>query len=113
MVCFEERFKAAMALEGSTRLDEALDISQNLGCYDFIPGPQYWERYGRQLARQRGIINPDSSAGVCFNYASYCKAESERLGLQPCAEGYIARNEREFIYEFSRQSRQEPELTMQ
>jgi len=102
MICFEERFRAAVELEGSTRLDEALDISQNLQCYDFIPEPQYWERFGRQLAQQRGIINPDSPAAMYFDYAAYCKAEINRLGLQPCSHGYIARNSQEFICEFSK-----------
>ena len=113
MPCFEERFRAAMALEGCTRLDHALDISQNLGCYDFIPEPTKWEQYGRHLARQDRIINPDNPAAMYFDYTAYCKAEIERLGLQPCAQGYIARNDREFIYEFSRPPQQEQGLSFQ
>ena len=109
--CFEERFRAAMELEGCTRLDEALDISQNLRCYDFIPKEEHWEDFGKHLAHQRGIIKPNSPADKYFDYAAYCKSEFGRLGLHPCAEGYIARNDREFIHEFS-QPAQGPELSM-
>ena len=32
-----EHLESAMEIEGCTRLDFALDISQNLDCYDFVP----------------------------------------------------------------------------
>jgi len=73
MVCFEEKFKAAMELENCTRLDDALDISQNLHCFDFVPFEQHWEKFGRDLVRQRKIINPDSVMGSYFDYAAYCR----------------------------------------
>jgi len=113
MPCFEAHLRAAMELENCTRLDHALDISQNLACFDFIPEPQQRERYGRHLARQRGVVNPDSPAALYFDYEAYCKAEIERLGLKPCAQGYIARNDREFIFEFSSPPRQEQGLSLQ
>ncbi len=102
MACFEDRLLAAMALEDCTRLDEALDISQNLRCYDFVPDESKWDRFGKELARRNKIVDPNSTAGMYFDYAAYCKAEIERLGLQPCAHGHIARNDQEFIREFSR-----------
>lgn len=112
MACFEERFRAAMELEGCTRLDHALDISQNLGCYDFIPTEQHWERFGTELARRNDIVKPDSPAGQYFDSIAYCKAEIEQMGLQPCAHGYIARNDQEFIHEFS-QPLQEQGMSIQ
>ena len=102
MACFEERLRAAMELEGCSRLDEALDISQNLRCYDFVPSEQDWEKFGKELARRNKIVDPGSTAGLYFDYAAYCKAEIERLCLKPCTYGYIARNDQEFIREFSR-----------
>ncbi|RJE46597.1 MULTISPECIES: hypothetical protein [unclassified Dehalobacter] len=104
MICFEERFRAAMELEGCTRLDEALDITQNLRCYDFIPTEQHWEKFGKDLARKRKIVDPDTAIGMYFDYAAYCKTEINRLRLKPCAHGYIARNSQEFICEFSRRN---------
>ncbi len=112
MACFEDWFRAAMELESCTRLDEALDISLNLRCYDFIPDERHWEYIGKKLALRDKIVDPDSTAGMYFNYAAYCKAEVERLGLQPCTYGYIARNNQEFIREFSRPTN-EPSLSMQ
>ncbi|MDD3229970.1 MAG: hypothetical protein PHE09_12245 [Oscillospiraceae bacterium] len=102
MICFEERFRAAMELEGCTRLDEALDISQNLRCYDFVPAQQHWEKFGEDLARKRKLVEHGTDAEIYFNYATYCKDEINRLGLKPCVHGYIARNSQEFICEFSR-----------
>jgi hypothetical protein len=113
MKCFEEWFQAAMQLEGCTRLDEALDISKNLDCYDFVPTEQHWERFGKDLARRNKIINPDSPMAQYFDYAMYCKAEIERLNLEPCALGYIARNSREFIYGFSKSSTEPQTPTME
>lgn len=101
MPFFHERFQAAMELEGCTRLDEALDISQNLDCYDFVPSEQHWEKFGRDLAQKRELVHPSSPMGMYFDYAAYCKAEIEALDLRPCGDGYIARNEKEFIREFS------------
>ena len=112
MPCFDEYFRAAMELEGCTRLDEALDISQNLNCYDFIPAEEYWERFGRRLAGRSGIVDPDSAAAPYFDYAGYCKSEIERLGLKRCADGYIARNGRAFLHEFSEPAPQEQNLSL-
>jgi hypothetical protein len=112
MTCFDEYFRAAMELEGCTRLDEALDISQNLNCYDFIPSEEHWEKFGRRIAERAGIIAPNSTAALYFDYAAYCKSEIEHLGLKHCADGYIARNDQAFIHEFSEPSPQEQSLSL-
>ena len=112
IACFDKYFRAAMELEGCTRLDEALDISQNLNCYDFIPSEEHWERFGRRLAGRSGIVDPDSAAALYFDYAGYCRSEIERLGLKRCADGYIARNGQELIHEFSEPSPQEQNLSL-
>lgn len=109
--CFEEWFRAAMELESCIRLDEALDISENLDCYDFIPDESQWEHFGQELARRNKIIDPGSTAGMYFDYAAYCKAEIERLSLKPCTYGYIARNDHEFITMYSR-AQLEPDLSI-
>ncbi|QNK39963.1 hypothetical protein [Caproicibacter fermentans] len=112
MPCFDEYFRTAMELEGCTRLDEALDISQNLNCYDFIPSEEHWEKFGRRIAERSGIVDPDSAAAMYFDYAGYCKSEIERLGLKRCADGYIARNGRAFLHEFSEPAPQEQNLSL-
>lgn len=112
MPCFDEYFRAAMELEGCTRLDEALDISQNLNCYDFIPPEEHWEKFGRRIAERSGIVDPDSATAPYFDYAAYCRSEIERLGLKRCADGYIARNDRAFLHEFSKPAPQEQNLSL-
>jgi hypothetical protein len=112
MPCFDEYFRAAMELEGCTRLDEALDISQNLNCYDFIPSEEHWEKFGRRIAARSGIVDPDGAAAPYFNNAAYCRSEIERLGLKHCAEGYIARNDRVFLHEFSEPAPREQNLSL-
>ncbi|WP_313180779.1 hypothetical protein [Lacrimispora sp.] len=102
MICLEERFQAAMELEGCNRLDEALDISQNLHCYDFIPLEKHWEKFGMDLVRKRKIINPDSVMNSYFDYAAYCRNEIMQGGLQQGCHGYISRNDKEFVYQFSK-----------
>lgn len=110
MPFFQERFEAAMELEGCTRLDEALDISQNLCCYDFIPSKPHWEKFGRDLILKREDVHPSSPMGMYFDYTGYCKAEIEALNLQPCEDGYIARNEKEFVREFSKESQEQGQI---
>lgn len=99
--CFHQHWQAAMELEGCTRLDHALDISQNLHCYDFVPSKEHWEKYGRALAGSQKIVDPNSRIGKHFDYKAFAAAEIQRLDLQPCAHGYIRRNEQEFSYEYS------------
>lgn len=103
---FMERFLSALELEGCTRLDEALDISQNLDCYDFVPTKPLWESYGRELAVKRGVLKPCGELEQYFDSAAYAQAEIRELGLTPCEHGYAARNGREFQYEYSQPPQQ-------
>lgn len=100
---FIENLESAMELEGCTRLDFALDISQNLNCYDFAPKDDKLERHGRLLAKKNGIVEPDTILGDNFDYTLYAKAEIEKKGLEPCKNGFIKLNEEEFHYEFSKE----------
>ena len=101
MPFFIEHLESAMELEGCTRLDFALDISQNLNCYDFAPKEDKLERYGRLLASKNGIVEPDTILGDNFDYTLYAKADIENRGLVPCKNGFIKSNGEEFHYEFS------------
>ncbi len=101
VICFDEWFRAAMELESSVRLDEALDIAQNLRCYNFIPLEPHWERFGRELVRRNKIVDLNSTTGIYFDFSAYCRAEIEKHGLQPCSYGYIARNDQIFVCEYT------------
>lgn len=104
--CFEEHLRAAMELENCTGLAHAIDLSQNLHCYDFLPCEEHWERFGRYIARKSGIIKESSMLSPYFDYAAYAAAEIERLNLAPCTHGYICRNGQEFCYEYSQPPQQ-------
>ena len=99
---FTEHLESAMELEGCTRLDFALDISQNLNCYDFAPKEDKLESYGRLLARNNGIVEPDTILGDNFDYTLYAKADIDNRGLELCKNGFIKSNGEQFHYEFSK-----------
>lgn len=100
---FMEHLESAIELEDCTRLDLALDISQNLNCYDFIPKGINYEKYGRIMAEKHGIVKQDSILGENFDYVKYAMAAIEKEELEPCKHGLIKRNEEKFYYEFSKE----------
>ena len=101
---FIEHLESAMELEVCTRLDFALDISQNLDCYDFVPSEDNLEKHGRILAKKNGIVEVDTILGDNFDYIKYARADIEKRGLEPCQNGFIKRNEEKFYYEFSKET---------
>ena len=100
---FLEHFKSAMELENCTRLDYALDISQNLDCYDYLPKTANLERYGRLVADRDKIVKEGSILGDNFDYVKYAKADIEKEELVSCKYGFIKRNDEKFNYQFSKE----------
>ena len=100
---YMEHLESAMEIEGCTRLDFALDISQNLDCYDFVPKGANFEKYGRIMAEKDRIVKLDSILGENFDYVKYAMAVIEKEELEPCKHGFIKRNEEKFYYEFSKE----------
>ena len=49
---WQEKWQAVLELEDCHRLDRALDLSQNLHCYEFIPRGADLAQYGMELARK-------------------------------------------------------------
>lgn len=100
---FLEHFKSAMELENCTRLDYALDISQNLDCYDYLPKTANLERYGRFVADRDKIVKEGTILGDNFDYVKYAKADIEKEELVSCKYGFIKRNDEKFHYQFSKE----------
>ena len=100
---FMEHLESAIEIEDCTRLDFALDISQNLDCYDFIPKGANLEKYGRIMAEEKGVVKLDSILGENFDYIKYAKAAIGKEELEPCKHGFIKRNEEKFYYGFSKE----------
>ncbi len=112
---FMERYAAALALEGCQSLKLALDISQNLNCYDWMQRADL-EESGRCKLLDAGVTEEQIRAsGV--DLAGYRAYLLEQEGYTPTANGwgYIRRNANEFAYQFSTpaQPQEEPGMALQ
>ncbi len=115
MPCFTEKYAAALALEGCQTLKLALDISQNLRCYNWAPRASL-EDSGRQKLMNLGISEELIRASG-IDLAGYKAHLLEQEGYTPTADGwgYVRRNSEEFHYQFSTpaQPQEEPGMAMQ
>lgn len=113
--CFMERYTAALALEGCQNLKLALDISQNLNCYDWMQCADL-EESGRCKLLDVGMTEEQIRASG-IDLAAYKAHLLEKEGYTPTADcwGYIRRNTNEFHYQFSTpaQPQEEPGMEMQ
>lgn len=98
---FMESFIAALEYEDCHDLRLALDISQNLHCYEWVPQSSL-EELGIQRLVEAGMSETLISAG-CIDSAGYASELLEDAGyvLTRDKSAYIIRNNREFIYERS------------
>lgn len=98
---FMERFAAALEYEGCHDLCLALDISQNLDCYKWVPSDDL-KVVGVQKLREAGVPEELILSG-CINLEGYASDLLEEAGyfLTGDESAYIARNSQKFIYERS------------
>lgn len=96
---FMGKFSSAMEYEDCRTLRLALDISQNLSCYEYIPWGRLEALAEKQLYTE-GVSEKLIHSG-CIDLARYAGDLLEREGysLNRSETGYIARNNSEFIYE--------------
>ena len=108
---FMEKFTAAMELEHCRDLRLALDISQNLHCYEWVPNQDLTEM-GRHFLHERKGSEELLRSG-CFDAASYALDVLDSAGyvLTNDERGFIARNDCEFQFDRA-QPRQGSDLTM-
>lgn len=98
---YMERLAAALEYEDCRTLRFLLDISQNLQCYEWLPSGDldaFAEKHLRSCGVPEELIQSDcidlkSYAGDLLDQASYVLTRDE--------SAYVARNSREFTYEFS------------
>lgn len=107
---FMERFTAALELEDCHTLKHALDIAQNLRCYDYVSADKVEDYVQRELCRAGVDLGSVPLAEACFDYQAYGEDLLDEKGYQLTAKGsgYIRRNEHDFVYEHS----QGPDSTM-
>ena len=107
---FMEKWQAVLELEDCHRLDQALDCSQNMHCYHFIPkGGE--EKFGLEQAERDGILPKSDVLRQCFDGAAYADEYAEQHGLSVTDHGLAAWNGQQLSYEFS-QPPQGPQMTM-
>lgn len=97
---FMERFAAAMEYEDCTWLGFALDISQNLACYNLIPADGVKE-YAAKCLRSQGMPE-DLLSSDCVDLNAFAEDMLDQQGyiLTRNESSYIARNERQFTREY-------------
>ena len=96
-----ERFAAALEFEGCHSLRFALDISQNLQCYEYVPYGNL-EPLAEEHLRAAGVSEMLLHSG-CIDLHGYAEDLLETSGYMLTGDesGYVTRNTREFVYEFS------------
>ena len=109
---FMARYAAALDLEGCQSLKLALDISQNMNCYDWVPRADL-ETSAAGLLLDAGLSEDLIHSG-CIDLSAYKAHLLEKQGYTLTADesGYIARNSREFQYQFSTPAPEEAGMTM-
>ena len=98
---WREKFAAALGYEGCHTLKFALDISQNLSCYEWVPRDGLKEFAAKNLRSygvseeliQSGNIHLKDYAEDLLETSGYMEASGET--------GYLIRNSREFVREYT------------
>ena len=105
---FRGKFLAVLEYEGCRCLKEALDISQNLGCYDFAEADDL-EKTAVEHLEKAGV--PETVIwDSCFDLKDYGAALMTEKGFTITESGsFVRRNETPFVREFSEAP---PEMTM-
>ena len=95
---FMEKFAAALEYEGCRTLADAVDISQNLSCYDLISEKGLHDYAMRELQR-RGYFQGESFLTDCFDFEVYAADLLEHQGflLSKDEKSYITRKDTPFV----------------
>ena len=95
---FMEKFAAALEYEDCRTLADAVDISQNLSCYNFISEAELHDYAMREL-QQRGYFHGESFLTDCFDFEVYAADLLEKQGfvLTKDEKSYITRNDTQFF----------------
>ncbi|MDF3001611.1 MAG: hypothetical protein K0Q48_1730 [Bacillota bacterium] len=97
----EAKLKAVLELMDYTDIEQALDLTQNLDCFDFYPELSTPEEYARQEFLKRYNIPKDEPV---LKYIHFSRCDSElRQAASVCTTPYgiIRRNDREMTLEYS------------
>lgn len=96
-----DKWQAVLELEDCHRLDYALDLAQNLHCYNFMPLNTTIAEYGMILAKQDGVYPQNDFLAFCFDAEKYANDRMRTLGLSATDYGYVSWNGNEVLPEYS------------
>lgn len=97
----EAKFKAVLELMDCTDVEQALDLTQNLDCFDFYTELFTPEDYIRQEFLKRYHI-PEDEPALKHIHFSQCDSDlMQEAGVCTTPYGIIRRNDREMILEYS------------
>ena len=94
------KFKAALELEICNEVGFALDVAENLDCYDFDSEVYSPAVYAEDIFREAGI-DPDDPAFFRFDFIGYGERQMQQAGHVQTAYGMIIRNENPFAFKYS------------
>lgn len=95
------KFKAALELADCTDIDQVLDLTQNLGSYDFYPELSSPEDYVRQEFMERYQIPQNDPVLKCIRITGYDFSMMQNAHIIPTAYGIISRNKKEMNLDYS------------
>lgn len=95
------KFKAILEMECCSEIDFALDVTENLDCYDFDPKMYSPATYAEYIFREAGI-DPEDPAFAGFDFMGYGERQMGQVGHVQTAYGMILRNENPFIPKYSK-----------
>ena len=96
-----EKFAAALEYEDCRNLKFALDISQNLLCYEWVSREDLTD-FAAEHLRSCGVSDELIQSG-CIDLERYGEDLLETSGfmLTDCEDAYVLRNGRQFVREYS------------
>ena len=99
---FMEKYLAALELEGCDSLKFALDIGQNIKCYDMVLVSGLEQTGKDAILKRMGAEEREMFSG-CVDFAGYARAMLEQSDSVPVLDGkaYIRRNGQTFHAEYS------------
>lgn len=91
---YREWFFAALEFENCHRLDDAVNIAENLRDYEVISVDTFMDNVTEELSKQAWAKAGDSVKG-CFDYAAYAESVAEKQGycLTDDGQNYIRKRD--------------------
>lgn len=85
-----EKLNAVVLLADTSGIAPLCQLAENLDQFDFVPGVQTPEEYGRYLIQQSGHFDYDANLDGFYNYCLYGEQRVREEGGQFNECGYVA-----------------------